>query len=92
MAVFRGLPRELTVNEWNSGGTRKLILERMAQLESELVELKKYRSQYHDKDKESAVLRQKLRQTTAVDMLFDFSLAVGGILEALALRSMTKVF
>jgi hypothetical protein len=46
MGVFRGLPRELTVNEWNSGGTRKLILERMAQLESELIELKKYRSQY----------------------------------------------
>jgi hypothetical protein len=84
MAVFRGLPRELTVNEWNSGGTRKLILERMAQLESELVELKKYRSQYHDKDKESAVLRQKLQQATAADKLFDLCLAGGGVLMGLA--------
>jgi hypothetical protein len=83
MVVFRGLPRELTEKEWNSGGTRKLILERIARVESELIELNKYRSQYYEKDKESAVLRQKLRQSTAVDMLFNFSLAVGGILVGL---------
>jgi hypothetical protein len=36
MRVYRGLRRELTEREWNSAGTRILILEQLAQLESEL--------------------------------------------------------
>jgi hypothetical protein len=83
MRAYRGLMRGLTESEWKSSGTRILILEHIARLEDELSELQKYRSQYHEKDKESAVLRQKLRQSTAVDMLFDLALAVGGILVGL---------
>lgn len=84
MRVYRGLSRELTENEWKGSGTRKLILEQLAQLANEVNELKRYRSQYYEKDKESAILRQKLRQSTAVEMLFDFCLAVGGVLVGLA--------
>jgi hypothetical protein len=91
MGVFRGLPRELIEREWSKSGTRKLILERIAQLEIQVIELKKYRAQYYDKDKEAAVLRQKLRQSTAVDMLFDLSLAAGGALVGLSTSLFEKV-
>ena len=74
----------LTENEWNSPETRLLILERLSRLENELADLKKYRSSYHEKAKESAVLRQKLRQATTAKMLFDFCLAAGGVLVGLS--------
>ena len=83
MRVYRDLSRELTESEWKSSGTRKLILEQLAQLANEVNELKEYRSGFYEKDKESAVLKQKLRKATAADMLFDFCLAVGGILVGL---------
>ncbi len=80
MRVYRGLSRELTESEWKSSGTRKLILEQLAQLANEVNELKEYRSQYYEKDKESAVLRQKLYQSTAVEILYAFCFAAGGAL------------
>ncbi len=55
----------LTEDEWNERRHRYLILERLSQLENEIYELKKYQSSYYEKDKESAVLRLKLRQATA---------------------------
>jgi hypothetical protein len=91
MRVFRELPRELTEKEWNNSGTRKLVLEHIARIESELIELKKYRSRYHEKDKESAVLCQKLTQLEAADKIFDLCMAGGGILIGLATFLLDKV-
>ena len=56
------------------------MLEHITWLENSLVELRVYRSGFFEKDKESAVLRQKLRQLTSANKLFEVCLTVGGIL------------
>ena len=74
----------LTEDEWNSPETRLLVFERLSRLENELGELERYRSAYDEIDKESAVLREKPRQATAVKRLSDLCLASGGVLVGLA--------
>ncbi len=70
----------MTEKEWNSAGTRILFLDRLDQLETEIKELKEYRSRFHEKDKEAAVQREKLRQLETADKLLDFCLGAGGVL------------
>ncbi len=79
MMVFSRLKRGLTESDWKNSGARKLILDRIERTESELLELKEYRSRFHDKDKEAAVLRQEMQQLKKADKLSDFCLSAGGV-------------
>jgi hypothetical protein len=81
---FQDFRRKLTEKEWNSAGTRILILEKISRLESEVTEYKSYRSRFYEKDKEAAILHQKLTRSNTIEALFDFCLAAGGVLIGLA--------
>jgi hypothetical protein len=69
--------RELSDEELNSPGARKLLLDRLSQEEDEISSLKSFRERFHEADKRNGVLEEKLKKDTAVEVISTGTVAVG---------------
>ena len=81
---FRGIRRELQETELSNTGVQRLILEDLEKAESECETLREYIDLYHTADKRAAVLEEKLRTHTALEILFAVGLGVGFAIVGLA--------
>src|SRR5438094_385338 len=75
--AFRDLRRQLTDQELTAPGVVKLLLDEVEETIAERDELRGYVTRYHDADKRAAVLEEKGRAATAVEILFAAGLSVG---------------
>ena len=82
--ALSGIRRDLTDEELSTAGARKLLIDRLDQLEAQVVELKGYRDQFHAADREVAVLTQKIKGYTAHEVVYGVALAVGSVLVSLS--------
>ncbi len=76
---FHGLSRQLSLEDLRQTGTQKMILDLHDRLQDENEELKEIRERFHGRDKEVAVLRERLKKSTVQDILLDAAL-IGGAL------------
>ncbi len=79
--VFSSLPREITEDELqNSSGALKLLLSHYDRLLSENEKMNDMCADYHKKDKENAVLNERLSEFKSRWILIDISKMVGSLL------------
>lgn len=74
------LSRVLSEDDLKSSGVRKLLLGQLDEFEQCKCELSDYRNKYHDKDKESAILTEKIAGFITFEWLYSLLLTVGAIL------------
>jgi hypothetical protein len=79
-AAFSGLGRQLTNEELDSPGARKMLLDNFDRVEAECVTLREYQNKYHEADKRAAVLDARLRGVKAMDVLYTVCVCVGGVI------------
>ena len=75
-----GLNRQLTEDDLKSPGVRKLLLGQLDEYETCKNKLSKTMENFHIKDKETAVLAEKLRSYVCFDWIYTSLLSVGSIL------------
>lgn len=75
-----GLCRVLSESDLESSGVRKMLLGQMDEFESCKNKLEKIEANYHQKDKESAVLSETLKNYKSFDLTYSGLLTVGSIL------------
>lgn len=75
-----GLSRVLSESDLDSAGVRKLLLGQMDEYESCKSQLAQMENGYHQKDKESAVLNETLKNYKSFDFTYSGLLTVGSIL------------
>ena len=76
---FRDLSRKLSPEELRGTGTQKMILDLLDQLQDENEELKEFKEKFHERDKDVAVLRERLKKSTAQDIVIGATLAGGAL-------------
>lgn len=75
-----GLNRVLSEADLDSAGVRKMLLGQMDEFETCKSKLRETESDYHQKDKEAAVLSETLKNYKAFDYTYSGLLTVGSIL------------
>lgn len=75
-----GLNRQLTEEDLKSPGVRKLLLGQLDEYESCKSRLEVTITNFHSKDKETAVLTEKLKSFVCFDWIYTSLLTVGSIL------------
>jgi hypothetical protein len=78
--ALRDIRRQLQESELSSSGVQKLLIEMLERAESECEIAEGYRDRYHDADKRAAVLEEKARTQTSLEILFGSGLTIGGAL------------
>ena len=76
--AFDRITRELSDEELDSTGARKLLLDRLAQAEDQVAILNSFRARFHEADKQNGVFEEKLRTTKSHEAISIGCLAVGG--------------
>ena len=76
--VFRALRRQLSDEDLAQPGVQKLILHMLEQAEADRDEVESFRQRYHDSDKEVAILKEKGKSATAVDIAYGVGTGAGG--------------
>lgn len=74
------LSRVLTEEDLKGAGVRKMLLGQLDEYEQCKDELSNYRRNYHAKDKEAAVLKEKLAGFITFEWLYSLLLSLGAIL------------
>ncbi len=75
-----GLNRQLTEDDLKSPGVRKLLLGQLDEYENCKNKLEKTIMNFHSKDKETAVLTERLKSFVSFDWIYTSLLTVGSIL------------
>lgn len=74
------LSRTLTEEDFKSPGVRKMLIGQVDEYEACKAELNTVRTSFHNKDKEAAVLKERLSSFQSFDWLFTALTCVGSIL------------
>ncbi|MBX3666451.1 MAG: hypothetical protein KF834_12265 [Burkholderiales bacterium] len=82
--ALRDLRRELTNEDLASPGVQKLLLDELGRADADCEILNGYVTRFHDADKRAAVLDEKLRTQTALEIAFGVGIGVGGAIMGLA--------
>ena len=82
--ALRDLRRQLTDEELASPGVQKLLLDDLQRADSECDLLSGYVARFHDADKRAAVLEERLRTQTALEVAFGVGVGLGGAMMGLA--------
>lgn len=77
---FRGIRRELSDDELKSLGVQKMLLDELDRVDAELAEAKGFEDKFHGVDKKEAVLTEKFKTHTVVEVLSAATLATGAII------------
>ena len=81
---YANVKRELSEEELTSPAVQKLLLNDNYRMEKEMERLKEYESLYHAKDKEAAVLSEKISKSTGSEILFTACETVGSLLAGIS--------
>lgn len=82
--ALSGIRRDLTDEELTSPGARKLLIDRLDQMEVRLIELRGFRDKFYEADKQVAVLKEKAMKDWAGEILYGVALSMGAVLVGLA--------
>jgi hypothetical protein len=77
---YETLKRRLSEKELMNIGSVNLMIDDIERMESELVELRQLRSQFHDKDKQHAILVEKLAAYKLSELSDNISISLGALL------------
>lgn len=78
--AFSKLRRELSDDELSSPAVQRLLIDDIERLEKENGKLVDYQDSYHETDKKTAVLNEKLKTNIAHEVIFGVCLTVGAAL------------
>ncbi|HEX8897249.1 MAG TPA: hypothetical protein VF751_01005, partial [Chthoniobacterales bacterium] len=81
---FAKVRPELSEDEFATPAVSRLLLDRIADLKSQLHEERPFRTKYHEVDKERAILQEKFKTRISSEVMFGFCLAIGTLLVGLA--------
>ena len=76
-SAFKNLRRELTEDELASPAIQRMLIDEIERLEEENIDLKEAQNLYHEADKRSAVLEEKLKDRLGQEIMYGSCLAVG---------------
>jgi len=76
---FAKVRRELDETEFKSPAMQRILLDENERLQSDNEELGRYRELYHEADKNCAVLRERTKKSTAVEVMYSVCLCVGSV-------------
>jgi hypothetical protein len=82
--AFRDIRRQLQDQELSNPGVIKLLLEELETADSKCEVLEGYVQRFHEADKRAAVLEEKLRTQTALEIMFAVGLGLGCAIVGLA--------
>jgi len=82
--AFSNIRRQLSEADLASPGVQKMLLEELDRAESQCEVAEGFRERFHSADKEAAVLREKLKTVTAMEVFFGLGVAMGSIMIGLA--------
>lgn len=82
--VFGELRRALSEDDLSSSGVHKMLLDELERAEAECALLSAYVERYHEADKRAAVLEERARPQTALEIAFGAGLGLGGAIIGLA--------
>ena len=83
-AAFRDVRRQLTDEELKSPGVQKILLDMLQEADDERENLTSYVSGFHNADKNAAVLQERLKTHTAIEVFFGVGVGLGGAIIGLA--------
>ncbi len=75
--VFRNIRRQLTDEDLASPGVQKLILDELELAEADCEFLESYVERYHDADKRAAILEEKLKTHSSIEIFFGVGVGIG---------------
>ena len=87
--AFAGLTRGLSDEDLKSPGAQKLLLDSLVRVEEESTVLRRFQEKFHDADKKTAVLEERLKTKIAFEILSTGSLTIGSAALGYA-RSLTS--
>src|SRR5687768_1906151 len=76
-AALRDLRRQLTDDELANPGVHKLLLDEIERADLECSELREYREKYFVSERSVAVLQEKVRAGTALEIMFGVGVGLG---------------
>lgn len=82
--ALRKLRRELSDDDLKSPGVQKMLLDDLERADADCETFRAYIPLYHEADKRAAVLNERLRTHTALEVMFGVGVAIGGALIGLA--------
>ena len=80
---FNAVRRELSEDELATPGVQKLLLDELDRLERELRDSQGYRERFSEADKRAAVLEEKFKTYTSVEIVSMVCLAAGSLMVGL---------
>jgi hypothetical protein len=78
--VFRDIRRQLEEGDLASKGVQKLLLNELETSEGDCEALRAYVERFHEADKRAAVLDERLKTNTGMEIMFAVGLVIGGAL------------
>lgn len=82
--AFGEIKRQLSDEDLKSPGVQKLLLDDLERAEGECEFMQGYIERYHDADKRAAVLEERIRSGTAIEIMFGVGVGLGGTVMGLA--------
>jgi hypothetical protein len=82
--ALRDLRRELSNEDLASPGVQKMLLDELGRADDDCDVLRGYVTRFHDADKRAAVLEEKLRTQTALEVACGVGIGLGGAIMGLA--------
>lgn len=82
--ALRDVRRQLTDEELLSPGVQKLLLDMLEDAETERDEMKNYVKLFHDADKKSCILSERLNVDRSIEVFFGVGVGLGGAIIGLA--------
>lgn len=81
---YANIKRELSEDELASPAVQKLLLNDNYKMEEEMKKLKEFETLYHIKDKEAAILEEKLKKVAGSEVLYTVCETVGSLLAGIS--------
>lgn len=82
--AFRDIRRQLTEKDLSNPGVQKLILDELERADADCEELRGYVERYHEADKRAAILQERARAVTAIEIMFAVGVGIGSAIVGLA--------
>jgi len=78
------ISRQIKETDLASPAVQRILLAEVDKLQREVARLEDVETQYHQVDKETAVLQEKIKSLTSHEVLYGFSLTVGSLIAGLS--------
>ncbi|HHW9298813.1 TPA: hypothetical protein ACU3BK_000742 [Salmonella enterica] len=89
---YMPLKRILSEKELLSIGSVRFMIENIEKLEGEISSLKSFRERFHEKDKNEAILNEKLSAYKFNEIAYNLSISIGALLVGIAIKLWDQEF